>query len=157
MNKFHESINILFKLEGAYVNDPRDPGGETKFGISKKAYPELDIPNLTTVEAQDLYFKHYWAPMKCDQLLWPLCLYVFDMGVNSGNITAIKVLQKSLQVEQDGFIGAKTIKATVSFDSIEFLTQRVLFYQSLTNYPVYNKGWVNRLFKLQHYADSISI
>ena len=52
-------LDDLIEREGGYVNDPDDPGGETKFGISKRAYPHLDIKNLTEEHAADIYYNDY--------------------------------------------------------------------------------------------------
>ena len=60
------AINHTLELEGGYVNDPNDSGGQTKYGISKKAYPDLDIPNLTIAQAMEIYRKDYWDRCKCD-------------------------------------------------------------------------------------------
>ena len=49
---FDQVIDRVLAHEGGYVNDPDDPGGETKYGISKKAYPKIDIKNLTKEEAK---------------------------------------------------------------------------------------------------------
>ena len=40
---FEEIIEVVLEHEGGYVNDPKDPGGETKYGVSKRAYPNEDI------------------------------------------------------------------------------------------------------------------
>ena len=45
--KFSEAIEIVLKHEGGYVNDPDEPGGETKYGISKRSFPKYYIKNLT--------------------------------------------------------------------------------------------------------------
>lgn len=41
--KFDDAVEIVLKHEGGYVNDKKDPGGETNMGISKRAYPHIDI------------------------------------------------------------------------------------------------------------------
>ena len=45
--KFDEIIEVVLHHEGGYVNDPKDPGGETNFGIAKRSHPDVDIKNLT--------------------------------------------------------------------------------------------------------------
>ena len=54
-------IADLIVREGGLVSDPDDRGGMTKFGISQRAHPELDIPNLTKEEAKQVYFEDYWV------------------------------------------------------------------------------------------------
>lgn len=62
MSEFHLAFNHLMKYEGGYVNDPDDPGGETKYGISKRSYPNLDIKNLTEEQAKSIYLREWWSP-----------------------------------------------------------------------------------------------
>lgn len=54
--------NRLLVVEGGYVNDPNDPGGETKYGISKRFYPRVDIKNLTKDDAKKIFVKDYFNP-----------------------------------------------------------------------------------------------
>ena len=61
MSNFDRAFRFLIGEEGGYVNDPADPGGETKFGISKRAYPQLDIKSLTLDQAKAIYRRDYWA------------------------------------------------------------------------------------------------
>ena len=49
------AFDLLMLNEGGYVNNPNDPGGETKYGVSKKAYPDIDIENLTLEQAKKIY------------------------------------------------------------------------------------------------------
>ncbi len=152
MDNFYRALNIVFELEGGYSADYRDPGGETKYGISKRSFPEIDIPNLTQTEASNIYKKYYWDPLKCEQLPWPLCAYLFDMGINSGNIQAIKTLQKTLNLNIDGIIGDKTIATAIKITDNQlwlFLAARAIFYMELKNFTVYGQGWLKRLFQLQ--------
>lgn len=83
-SKFDRAIPIILRFEGGYVNDPDDPGGETKYGISKRAYPHLDIRALTIPAAKEIYFADYWTPCGAEDLEWPLTVNVFDAAVNNG-------------------------------------------------------------------------
>lgn len=78
-------------LRDGYVNDPTDPGGETKYGISRQRYPNLDIKNLTLPEAAQLYERDFWKEFGCDQVPMPLAAVYFDVYVNHSPSTA-KVL-----------------------------------------------------------------
>ncbi|KWT77357.1 glycosyl hydrolase 108 family protein [Candidatus Magnetominusculus xianensis] len=62
------AVRFVLDAEGGYVNDPDDPGGETKYGISKRAYPSLDIKSLTIEDAKRLYRRDYWGRASCDAL-----------------------------------------------------------------------------------------
>jgi len=83
------SINITLGFEGGYVNNPNDKGGETKYGISKKAYPDLDIANLTIEQAKEIYKRDYWDRCKCAFIPDALSMALFDFAVNSGTCDKI--------------------------------------------------------------------
>jgi hypothetical protein len=84
-----ESFDMAFQLtvglEGGYSNDPRDPGGETNFGISKRYHPDVDIKNLTVDGAKAIYLSEYWIPAKCDAAEYPMDICLFDSQVNPQN------------------------------------------------------------------------
>jgi hypothetical protein len=94
-SKFYESIRWLIPIEGGYVNDPEDPGGETKWGIAKRFHPDVDIENLTPEEATWIYYTEYWKPSGAGQLPFPLCLVVFDTAVLCGVSRAKQFLRES--------------------------------------------------------------
>jgi len=143
-----EAIKLILKHEGGYVNDPRDPGGETKFGIAKKFYPNEDIANLTEARAVEIYTKEYWNKCKCDELNIGVALYVFDTAVNQGVGFAIKMLQSVLGVTADGVIGVQTIKAANGVSASAILSDmskiRVARYMNNKNFAIYGKGWLAR-------------
>jgi len=80
MKDFDKAIKFVLKWEGKYSNDPQDPGGETKYGISKRSYPELDISKLTLKQAKEIYYQNYWLKCGCDSLPYPFNIVVFDYG-----------------------------------------------------------------------------
>jgi len=108
---WEKAIEFVLRMEGgsAVENDPNDPGGLTKFGISQKAYPSLDIKNLTVDQAKDIYKRDYWQVCRCDELPSGFSIAVFDTAVNQGTGKAKRLLQISLDVPVDGVIGDKTI------------------------------------------------
>lgn len=83
-NNFVKALTFTLSHEGGYVNIPSDPGGETKWGISKRAHPTVDIRNLTEADAAQIYYDEYWVPSGCDGLDLPLQVAVFDTAVNCG-------------------------------------------------------------------------
>jgi len=109
---FEEAINFVLEMEGDYTNDPNDPGGETKYGISKKSYPSLDIKNLTRQDAIEIYRRDFWNSCRCDDLARPWAILVFDSAVNQGVRVATRIMQIALGVSVDGIIGPKTIQAS---------------------------------------------
>lgn len=147
---FEVAMEHVFQWEGGYVNDPKDPGGETKYGISKRAYPKLDIKNLTKGQAREIYYRDYWKSCRCDELPGPMALMVFDAAVNQGPSRAKKFLQASVGVKQDGIVGPNTIRAAHEADlklvMIYFSVKRALHYTSLSTFKRYGRGWLNRLF-----------
>ena len=147
---FDRAFELLIGLEGGYVHDPNDPGGETKFGISKRAYPALDIVSLTAVDAKRVYRRDYWEFVFGDALLWPLSYFVFDAAVNQGVAPAIRMLQQALGVEADGIIGPQTLASVGRFPQSEvcslFLALRGVRYAGTHGFKHYGLGWFKRLF-----------
>jgi len=147
---FPEAFHAVIGHEGGYVNDPNDPGGETNFGISKRAYPHLDIKNLTLNEAQAIYHRDYWVKALCPSFPDPLRFQLFDTAVNSGPGMAVVLLQRALGVKDDGVAGPITMKAvaevkSVAVLSVLFLAARLRFMTGLDNWPHHGKGWARRI------------
>ncbi len=150
MNRFVFCVEAILAREGGLVEDPDDPGGLTNFGISQRAFPTLDIRNLTRDGAITLYRRYYWEPSRADWLPVPLDLYVFDSAVNQGVGTALRLLQKAVNVAQDGAIGPITLGAITRLGAkqaaAQFMTQRALRYTTLDTFWKFGEGWFNRLF-----------
>lgn len=146
---FDKAFDHVVGIEGGWVNDSDDPGGETKYGISQRAYPDENIASLTLERAKQLYRRDYWDALHCEALPWPLSLLVFDCGVNQGNAVAAKLLQKTLGVAQDGIIGRATLAraATAGTETCAlFLADRAVRYTGTRNADKYLRGWLKRLF-----------
>jgi lysozyme family protein len=145
---FADAIQLILINEGGYVNDPNDPGGETNFGICKRAYPNVDIKNLTVEQATDIYRKDYWDKCRCDEL--PSCIQglVFDTAVNQGTKIAIVLLQRALKIKEDGVIGMQTIATAVAHASPalvrDYTVVRVIRYVGTVNFDRYGAGWIRR-------------
>jgi len=153
MKNFNEIIEKVLEHEGGYVNDPTDLGGETKYGITKRFYPDVDIKNLTTEQAKEIYKKDYWDKNKVESLPQNLWHIYFDMCVNMGKRTAVKVLQKAANnrgkdLEVDGGLGPKTIEALNGVELDRVRAFRVKYYVDLiTAKPEQEKfylGWFRR-------------
>lgn len=149
---FDRALGFVLEREGGLVNNPSDPGGLTKWGISKRSYPDLDIENLTREQAAEIYKKDYWARCRCDDLPGPVAFVVFDEAVNQGPGAAIKDLQKALGVSADGVIGPMTMKAVEGMSTYDLLeglvAERMFRYVTTLNSSPwlykFAKGWVNR-------------
>lgn len=148
---FDEAFVKLIDHEGGYVNDPRDPGGETKYGISKRQYPGENIEEMTLVRAKDIYQRDYWWKAGCDAVPDAVKFDLFDMAVNSGVKTAIRTLQRAVGVEPDGIIGNKTMQAIGSMHPVRFVARfnghRLQFMSSLSTWQTFGRGWANRIAK----------
>ena len=143
------AFRLLLENEGGLVDDKNDSGGITKYGISKKAYPNLDIPSLTLWQAQDIYRRDYWERCKCDNIPDALSVAVFDFAVNSGIKTAIKKLQIALGVTADGIIGNQTVGACnrlpVKKVLEDYMDLRLDYLMSLPKWKYYGNGWGSRV------------
>lgn len=129
------------RFEGGYVNDPADPGGETKYGISKRAYPNVDIRNLTPELAGTIYENDYWGPAGCAQLPPGMALVVFDSAVNCGVQRAVNWLHDYPITE-------------------DYLWHRLAYYRGLAQTKAtmlkFLVGWVRRLELLRDAIPTMS-
>jgi len=119
------AIKTLLAVEGGYVNHPDDPGGETKYGISKRSYPHVNIKELTPDDAARIYKDDYWARVPeslPDDVRW----MAFDYAVNSGPRRALGDL------DADDTLASYTGK-------------RLSFLAALSTWPTFGRGWTNRI------------
>ena len=149
LKTFDEIIEQVLEHEGGYVDDPTDSGGETKYGISKRAYPNEDIKALTVERAKELYKRDYWDRFKVDNLPDRIRHIYFDMCVNMGGGRATKILQEacnsknSNKIDVDGGIGKDTIKASANLEDFRLRAYRVMFYAELVmKKPEQERFWV---------------
>lgn len=144
---FRKAVALILKHEGGYVHDPRDPGGETNFGISKRAYPHEDIKAMTAERAAFLYHRDYWQAIRGDELPYPLALITFDMAVNAGVGAAIRLLQRALKVEADGKLGPVTLAAAKAAGpevATRLTRHRITYYAALGGWQYYANSWTQR-------------
>jgi lysozyme family protein len=149
---FDQAVQVILKLEGGEVNNPDDPGGLTKWGISKKSYPNVDIKNLTQSTAMQIYKDDFWDKLHLDDMPEQIRLIVFDCAVNQGLSRASKILQRVLNVQEDGVIGRDTI-AAFQLHSIggvfsQYATMRMNFYTEDYRWPSFGRGWARRLLNI---------
>tara|TARA_R110001632_G_scaffold168787_1_gene287636 strand:- start:639 stop:1148 length:510 start_codon:yes stop_codon:yes gene_type:complete len=155
-NNFDKSLKILLKHEGGYVNHPKDPGGETNLGVTKRVYQEWggskNMKDLTQEDVAPIYKNNYWDRCKCDHLPSGLDLAVFDWAVNSGTGRAAKNLQAMIGTVSDGGIGPNTLKTLNEYIEHhglervieEYKNVRQDFYESLSTFDTFGKGWTRR-------------
>lgn len=146
---FDEAFKILIGHEGGYVNDPRDPGGETKFGISKWSYPAVDIKGLTVDQAKRIYERDYWIPAGCDRVPAAIRFDLFDAAVNSGIERAVTWLQMAAGATPDGKLGPKTLTACIMVGGptlqARFNGHRLEFMTNLSTWNRFGRGWARRI------------
>ncbi|MDB5994587.1 MAG: hypothetical protein JWP42_1723 [Pseudomonas sp.] len=146
---FDQAMDALLAHEGGFVDNRADPGGQTKYGISKRSYPGEDIPNLTVARARAIYLRDFWGPAGCDALPDALKFQVFDMAVNSGVTAAIRVLQRATGETVDGVLGPKTLQAIQSMPVSRLVARfngaRLAMMAELPNWPAFGRGWARRI------------
>ncbi|HEU4600511.1 MAG TPA: glycosyl hydrolase 108 family protein [Steroidobacteraceae bacterium] len=151
MSAFDEAFRVVIGHEGGLVDDPRDAGGLTKYGISQRQYPGEDIRNLTLERAKELYRRDYWARVRGDELPFPAALALFDYAVNSGVETAIRGAQKALNLKVDGILGPITFAAIDNAEPEDFVSalqaERLLYLARLTSWDTFGRGWARRIVK----------
>jgi lysozyme family protein len=122
MADYKPAVNKILEYEGGYVNDPNDYGGETNFGISKRAYPNLDIKALDRETVIGIYYRDYWCKFLGDKLdSQAIAEELMDSAVNMGWCRSVKFLQEALNLltdaglAVDGLVGPKTIDAANAY------------------------------------------
>lgn len=151
VSAFDTAFEYVVGREGGYSDDPHDRGGETKYGISKRQYPNVDIPRLTLDEARAIYLRDYWTPARCEELPPALALCMFDAAVNHGISAAVQCLQLAVGVNADGKLGPLTMLAVGQLspsDLVEkFQAERILRYAGLPDWKRYGRGWARRAIR----------
>jgi lysozyme family protein len=156
--RFELLIGAVLEHEGGYVNDPDDPGGETKYGISKRTYPGLDIVNLTESQARDIYYRDWWLRLRCNEIRDDRAAQKYlDMSVNVGGTAGTRILQRALnqlgwRVTIDGKIGPQTVGAAnkANPDALLAAMRRLqaAHYESLIQrnpkLAKFRRGWMAR-------------
>lgn len=151
MANFAKAVEELIAREGGIVNDPDDTGGLTKYGISKRSYPALDIANLSKADAADIYFADFWQPAGCESLPQGVAECVFDFAVTSSVRRSVRALQQAAGVAIDGVVGPVTMQAVAGAADLiaaRFTLIRMAYYADLAIKQKKNQkflaGWIRR-------------
>ena len=175
MSKTFETVlPHLFRYEGGFVNDSRDPGKATNMGITHKTLakwrgvrvselPVSEVINLTKDEAIAIYKARYWDSVRGDELPPALAFVLFDFAVNSGPVRAVKELQKIIGTTADGIIGGMTIRAAKRFDVAtlnEKLNDARIVWMKRSKHretkqplwPTYKNGWTKRVNSVRDFS-----
>ena len=161
---FEQCLALTLKEEGGYVNHPADPGGMTNLGVTKRTYEgwlkreatEAEMRALKPKDVEPIYRFNYWNAVRADELPMGVDSVVFDLAVNSGPTTAVKFLQRALELPADGKFGPKTLQAVNDADP-EKLVERICqlrldFLKSLSTWPTFGKGWARRVKTVQEHG-----
>ena len=155
---FESAFERTLALEGGYSDDPNDPGGETRWGISKRAYPGEDIKRLTVEQAKAIYWRDYWNRLRCGDMRGDVAAELFDTAVNMGTGVAAFLAQEACNylgesLRVDGTIGPVTIAALARQASPDLLKvlnglQLCRYVALVTQNPShqrYARGWLKRI------------
>jgi lysozyme family protein len=153
MKDFNDAFEALIGHEKGYVNHPLDPGGETMYGVTKKVARKNgymgDMKLLTLDMARKIAKTEYWDLYKCDEFDIRIGFQIFDIAYNGGK--PVQWLQRAAGEYEDGILGPKTISAVLKADVLTVIMKlnsyRISYYTSLLRWPVFGKGWANRVAK----------
>lgn len=152
IDTFQLALTFSLRWEGGdkYTNDPADPGGETKFGISKRAYPDVDIKSLTRQEAELIYKRDYWDKIGADKMDKQLAIVCFDSAVNCG-VGRVKSWLAELNEKESQAEGRRS--------STWMIQRRIQYYKTIVEKKPalqrFLKGWLNRTNDLSKYIDIV--
>ncbi|MBX8824763.1 glycoside hydrolase family 108 protein [Ochrobactrum sp. SFR4] len=151
----------MFGHEGGYVNNPKDPGGATKYGITHRtlaahrgvaSVTPAQVKALTKEEAAKIYRRSYWVQSGGDLLPVGIDFMAFDYGVNSGPAQAVKSLQRVVGVTADGIVGGQTVASVKSYKGdliAAYAAERLRFMKTLKTWPTFGRGWQKRVISVE--------
>jgi lysozyme family protein len=165
-NNFEKCLAKMLAHEGGFVNHPKDPGGMTNLGVTKRVWEEWvghevdekQMRALTPETVAPLYKRKYWDAVRADELVAGVDYCVFDVAVNSGPGRAIKFLQSSVGATPDGGFGPATLAAVKKAEEdparlVElYCAKRLEFLQSLKTFETFGKGWSRRVAEVKDEA-----
>lgn len=161
---FDDILVKLLEHEGGYVNHPRDPGGETNLGVTRKSWEEYighrakedAIRNLTANDVREFYRRKYWDKIRGDSMNPAIAYCVFDAAVNSGPGRASKWLQEAVGASPDGVVGPNTLRMVEAASAASVINKicdiRLEFLQSLPTFDAFGKGWTRRVGEVRQSA-----
>jgi lysozyme family protein len=162
-DNFELCLKLMLAHEGNFVNDPRDSGGMTNLGVTKRVWEEWlgrpvsekEMRALTPTMVAPLYKRKYWDACRADELVLGFDYCVFDVSVNSGTGRAIKLLQQTVGATPDGGFGSITMALVrkAEADPIKlielFSARRMEFLQNLRSFEHFGKGWSRRVAEVK--------
>jgi len=164
-DRFGPCLAAVLAQEGGYSDHPRDPGGATQMGITRRTLaawrrvrpwwklPKAAVRTLGRAEAERIYEALYWVPCRAGRMPPGLDLALFDFAVNSGPGRAVRSLQRLLAVTEDGRVGPRTLaalEASLSRNGAAPVIDRLCaarlgFLRRLLNWASFGRGWTRRI------------
>lgn len=164
-DKFNDFINRVLSHEGGYVNHPKDPGGETNWGVTKRTAQAsgytASMREMTREQAIEIYRCSFWQRYHADQMPDAVAFQFFDACINHGYGNAARMLQRAANVLDDGVIGEISLNAINALPEndllLKFNAERLMFYTKLGTFGTFGKGWVRRVAENLLYAASDNV
>lgn len=162
------ALDLMFGHEGGYVNNPKDPGGATKYGITHRTLAAhrgvasatpAQVKALSKEEATEIYRRSYWQQSGGDLLPVGIDYMAFDYGVNSGPAQAIKSLQRVIGISADGIVGGQTVAAVNAYQGdliVAYAAERLRFMKTLKTWSTFGRGWQKRVASVEAQATSMT-
>lgn len=157
--EFLTAVEGVLADEGGASSNPADRGGLTRFGISARSNPGVNIAALTRDGAIEIYWREWWTRFGFDRLPAALAAKTFDLAVNIGAAHAIQCIQRALRacgqpVAEDGVIGPGTVLAATRADADALMaamrSEAAGYYRLVaanqTSGAEFLKGWLNRAY-----------
>lgn len=169
---YQRALELVLKSEGGFTNDKRDPGnqlpdgraGSTNLGVTQANWETFvgrkvtheEMKALTPAAVSEFYKENYWDKVSGDSLPSGVDYAAFDFAVNGGPRQCRVLLQRALGVSVDGVFGPSTMAAIAAADSKTLLDSfskyKEAFYRGLKTFPVFGKGWMNRINAVEKVA-----
>jgi lysozyme family protein len=161
-------FEMVLKHEGGFVNHPKDPGGMTNLGVTKKNWEafldrdvtEAEMRALTPDMVKPFYKKNYWDKIRGDELPSGVDYAAYDLAVNSGTSRAAKYLQNIAGVAEDGVIGPRSLEAIKKCDAESAVdaicTMRLNFLKNLGTFETFGRGWTDRVMGVMYKARNMA-
>jgi lysozyme family protein len=151
VTSFDTAFADLIGNEGGYSNNPKDPGGETMFGVTARVARAHGytgaMRDLPLSFARAIAKAAYWDPYRCDEMPAQVAFQVLDAAYNGGH--PAQWLQQAAGVTADGVIGPKTIAAVNAAEPAalcaRFVAYRLQYLTDLPTWPTFGRGWARRM------------
>jgi len=171
IENFEKSLELILASEGGFQTESADSGnklpdgraGSTNLGVTQANWEAFlghpvtwnDMKALTSQTVSPFYKKKYWDKVMGDELPTSVDFMMFDFAINHGVGGCVKVMQGVVGVPMDGGMGPQTLNAIKAIPVQQliqkFSNAKEAYYKSLNN-PTYEKGWLNRVAKVENDA-----